>query len=139
MFEERFDEDLKGDKIESMRITSYTAEVVEELLRFIYAGDHPQGEDTISLFRIAAEFNIEMLKNLCEEKILIKISQENALDVLFLGNTYESEKLKTKAFLEIKKMFPGSSRKRRNLLFVLQNINLVLQKSRILFFNFCWY
>lgn len=105
-----------------MKIENCSAYVVKDLLRFTQgsgaedffsarvapAKDNPQVEDNDSrLFEIAAKNDFGLLKNHCEEVILRKINNANALDVLFLGNSCNSERLKTRAFEEIKKMFPG--------------------------------
>jgi hypothetical protein len=46
------------------------------------------------------------LRKECEKKILDELDQSNAFIVFNIGQRYQSDELKVRAFEEIKKMFP---------------------------------
>jgi hypothetical protein len=88
VFAKLFEDDCKTKEL---RIENFKAESVEEFLSFIYTGRVAQNFNAIEVFALAAKFNVAALKTFAEERILP-----------------ESDKLKEKAFEEIKKLFPGA-------------------------------
>lgn len=93
-------ESLEG----KMFIDDFSAEVVEEFLRYIYTGKIPNEKLAMDLFAIAAKYNVIKLKREFELMVLQNIDESNAYEVLVLGNLYESENMKKLAFTELNSM-----------------------------------
>lgn len=96
----------KSEKTE-MKIENHDAEIVEDLLRFLYTGEVRDETDFIEMFTIAAELEVPFLKFICEDRILQIIDESNAYQILVLANAHESDDMKVVAFNIIKGMFPN--------------------------------
>ncbi|KAL7013128.1 hypothetical protein ACKWTF_015209 [Chironomus riparius] len=59
------------------------------------------------LFAAADKLKIQELKNYAAAKIIQMITEENALDILKLGNKYDHEEMRFRAFEEVKKKYPN--------------------------------
>ena len=80
-------------------IKGYKAPIVKQVVKFIYTGkvdkiDENNAED---LLRAADQFLLSGMKKICEVFLMSKVSLDNAIEMLSLGNTYEAEGLKKKA------------------------------------------
>ena len=62
-----------------------------------------------NLYPLAIKFNVQMLKESCEESISRHINKSNAFDIYTLAHSCSSEDLKQEAFEEIVAMFPENS------------------------------
>lgn len=84
-----------------MRIDDFSSDAVEEFLRFCYTGEVSE-VNAMEVFALAAKYDIPELKKTMEGIIAENIDDENALDVLNLGNLHESELIMKAAFNKIK-------------------------------------
>jgi BTB/POZ domain len=106
VFTEIFYKDMKEARSGKMEIENFTAAAVEEFLRFFYTGKIQKQTNAMELFALAGKYDVSDLKSITETIVWRNIDNKNAVEVLNLGNLYESEKLKIKAFQEVQKMFP---------------------------------
>lgn len=99
----------KNKAIREMKVTDFSAESVEMVLRFMYTGEIPELDvvNTLELFSLSANCKIELLKTKSKEMVMEKLDQENALEIFTLGYQYDTLDMQQLAFDEIKKMFPG--------------------------------
>jgi len=89
-----------------MEIVDFSSEAVREFLCFIYTKAAPENAaNSMELYELAAKYEIPCLLPIAEDLILDSINNENAYDVLVLGNLHNNEDLKKDAFEEIKKLF----------------------------------
>jgi len=83
----------------------FSEAIIEEFLTFIYTGVVPaRSSNLVDLYSIAAIYDIEMLKEVCGQKILKDVIEKNPLDVLTIGNLYGNKQMKEEAFAKIKKI-----------------------------------
>jgi Leucine-rich repeat (LRR) protein len=90
-----------------MKITDFSTDAVEQLLRFIYTGRLKKW-NAIEVFAIAAKYDVKLLKDRAEEIIAENVNASNALEIFSFGHQHNSDVIKCAAFREIKKMFPGT-------------------------------
>lgn len=90
-----------------MEIENFNATAVEDFLRFFYTLEIQEEIHAMEIFALASKYNVSKMKAAAVKIILRHVNNENATEVLNLGNLYGSEELKNKAFEEIEKMFPG--------------------------------
>lgn len=93
----------------TMKIKGFSAETVEAMLHFIYTGEVQEECNATKLYEIAAKYKIDELKEVAEKMVLRTVDDSNALEVLKLGNSNDSVKLKRKSFDAIKGMCPELS------------------------------
>jgi speckle-type POZ protein len=79
--------------------------IMREVLHYLYAGSLSEKSIidrlTVELLEAASKYQICTLIEICEENICSKMTRSNALDYLVVGDTYASNKIKTKAFQTI--------------------------------------
>jgi BTB/POZ domain len=80
-------------------------EIFEHLLRFIYGGELPDviGDVSMKLFEAAHYYEIEQLKDICEQEIGLKVSVETAVDFYNWAYIYDVEDLKKSAWEIVKR------------------------------------
>lgn len=84
-------------------IKSFSSEVVQDFLHYLYCGNISSGENFIELLGMALFYEVEELETHCENIIIKNLDETNAFDVFCLGIEVSSEKLKRSAFEELKK------------------------------------
>lgn len=89
-----------------MKITDFSADAVQQLLRFMYTGRLKIWNVT-EVFAIAAKYEVKLLKERTEKIIVRIVTKSNAIEVFSLGHLHNSEVMKRSAFGEIEKMFSG--------------------------------
>lgn len=109
VFQAIFENDMKERRSGEMRIEEFAERTVEEFIHYFYTGEVRDDNNAMDLFAIAAKYDVETLKTMCEKFLLQKIDRSNAFDILNLGHLYSSEKLKGASFRVIKKIFPKLS------------------------------
>ena len=73
-----------------MSIKDIPSEVVAEMLLYIYTGNTPNLNDLAGdLLGAAEQYQLEMLKNLCEEKLCSNLEISNSVNHLILGDLYQ--------------------------------------------------
>jgi len=98
VFETMFDSNMKEMKTGKVEIQDMDPEVLGNLLQYIYTGVAPN-IDTMAkeLFAAADQYQIEKLKELCEEKLMSTIDVDNCIDHLVLGELYHAPRMRAKA------------------------------------------
>ena len=81
----------------------FSVEAVEEVLRWMYTEQIPDIKNAFQVYAIAIKLEISVLKPIAEKLILENDNEDNAMEVLKLGNRNNSEKFKKFAFNQIKK------------------------------------
>lgn len=88
-----------------IEIKYFSENAVKELLDFLYTGEINDETYAMELFAAAAKYDLDELKTICEEIIVENIDESNAIEILVLGNLYNSEDMKWLAFQEIRGIF----------------------------------
>jgi Leucine-rich repeat (LRR) protein len=88
-----------------MKITDFSSDTVEQLLRFMYTGKLKKW-NAIEVYAIAAKYDVKLLKERTEKIIVDNVNESNAIEVFGLGYLHNSDVMKRAAFGEIEKMFP---------------------------------
>jgi len=73
---------------------------VAEMLNFMYTGDisvDEMEEISCDLLRVADMYELDDLKEMCEEKLVCNLSVENSIESLVLGDSHNASKLKKMA------------------------------------------
>ena len=112
IFAAMFTHDVRENKSNSVDIIDVDYDILREMLRFIYQGQVENMETVASALFIAADkYNIQDLKDECENYMADNITLENVFEVFELADTYNAKQLKIRAmnFMksnidEIKKM-----------------------------------
>ncbi|KAL7051133.1 hypothetical protein ACKWTF_004345 [Chironomus riparius] len=95
-------------EIESLSLLDIPVDIFENILKFLFTDVVPDDNETnfLYLFAAAGKLKIKELKQFAADQLLKAINQENVMEVFMLSSKYGDDKLKRKAFDEIKKMFP---------------------------------
>ncbi|KAJ8674972.1 hypothetical protein QAD02_010758 [Eretmocerus hayati] len=93
VFRAMFEHDMK-EKIENtIMIPDVDAEVMQELLLFIYCGKVKCFDRAMELFRAADKYQVDALKLRCLEKLCDRITVKDAVEIYSLANACSDEKL----------------------------------------------
>lgn len=106
LFEEIFENEMKGIHEMELKIENAKTKAVAEFLRFFYTGEDSSDENLIEVLELAFKFDVQKLRLKCEQSILKIINDANAFRVFTVGRLVDSTTLKEKAFDQIKGMFP---------------------------------
>ena len=72
-----------------MTIKDIPSDVVAEMLLYIYTGNTPNLNKLAGdLLGAAEQYQLEMLKNICEEKLCSSLEIDNSVNHLILGDLY---------------------------------------------------
>jgi len=111
VFKAMLQADMAEKKTKKVSIKDIPSEVVAEMLLYIYTGNTPNLNDLAGdLLGAAEQYQLEMLKNLCEEKLCSNLEISNSVNHLILGDLYQAHNLK-----------------RMSLQFVVRNMSTVLR------------
>ncbi|CAO1379408.1 unnamed protein product [Diamesa serratosioi] len=107
VFKAMFSTNMEEARSHETVVTDVTNESFGEFLSYLYSGKCPNLEVyAMDLLVIADKYEIDDLKKLCELKILLNLTKDNAPEIFELANTYRCRtELKTEAFELIKKSF----------------------------------
>jgi len=97
VFKAMIQAEMKEKQDKKIVIEDTDPSTVAEMLNFIYTGDiSPDGmeEMTKDLLRVADKYQLDDLKEMCEEKLVSNISVENSIEGLVLGDSHNASKLK---------------------------------------------
>ena len=101
VFRAMFQTDMAEKKERKVKIEGFSPEIIREMLSFIYSGwKHPFGlhvEVAEELMSAADFYQLDLLKQLCEEKLCASLSVENSVKYLVLANMHNTDKLTMKA------------------------------------------
>jgi len=98
VFEAMFESDMIENYLEEVVIDNFKPEVVKEMLHFIYTGSTSTGNITDQigkdLLGAADQYQLDILKNMCEEKLCSSLEVTNSVELLVLADLYRSSKLR---------------------------------------------
>ena len=102
VFAKMFSSDMKESATDTLSLPDIEADVLKELLTYIYTGECPNIKAHASALLCAAEkYDLSRLKALCEERLSYDLQVDNAASMLMLADTYKAEQLKQNALLFI--------------------------------------
>jgi len=99
VFKAMIQAEMKEKQTKKIVIEDADPRTVAEMLAFIYSGDitlKTEGK-TKDLLRVADKYQLNDLKEMCEEKICSNLSIENSIESLVLGDSHNASKLKKMA------------------------------------------
>ena len=102
VFRRMFQADMKEKETKTVTIEDFKAEVVSEMLNFIYTGNISNHDTTISgiakeLLAAAVKYQLDLLKEICEERLCSSLEVTNCVEYLVLGDMYQTFKLRKRA------------------------------------------
>ncbi|CAG0902429.1 unnamed protein product [Cyprideis torosa] len=91
VFGSMFQHDMLEKQTGEVKITDFSAEVIEELLRFMYSGN-VRNIERISedLFSAAAKYDLKSLQGICEKQLACSLTRENFYRILVLAHLHQS-------------------------------------------------
>ena len=107
VFKAMFQANMKESESGKVTIEDIKPEIMDEILHFIYTGSLAKGavktttEFAIELLAAANKYQLEALKDICQDKIRSVLDAENAIEFLILGEMYQANKLKDTAMMEV--------------------------------------
>ncbi|XP_023318662.1 speckle-type POZ protein B-like [Trichogramma pretiosum] len=95
VFRAMFTHDMLENEENSVKITDVSANIVTEMLRFIYTGqmDATETDTIIELLAVSDKYQIDSLKNKCGKMLCDDLSTENAIDILVASHKYKVKHL----------------------------------------------
>ena len=100
VFKLMFQNNMKEKETKKVDIEGIIPEVLKEMLKFIYSGTLSSNDDQISptdLLKAANQYQLDLLKKVCEKKLCNTVTIENCLEYLGLADLYQTPELKTVA------------------------------------------
>lgn len=100
VFMAMFQSNMKEKDTKIVTIDDFKAEVVSEMLNFIYTGnvsDKDIGELGTELLAAADKYQLDLLKNICEERLCSKLKVTNCVEYLVVGDMNQTLKLRRMA------------------------------------------
>ncbi|XP_014237849.1 speckle-type POZ protein A-like [Trichogramma pretiosum] len=99
VFKAMFNHDMLENKTQSVDMNDISYDTAVEMLRYIYTGAVKNHEIPfiIDLSAAADKYQLESLKNKCEQILGSKLSAENAIVILKVADKYSMKNLKQKA------------------------------------------
>ncbi|XP_073837828.1 protein roadkill-like [Musca autumnalis] len=89
--------DMEESKTNRLRIDDMDAEVVEEMLKYMYTGGDIPKKLAEELFIAANKYSLLDLQTLCENILLETMEVETVADILLLADRHTNKRLKTMA------------------------------------------
>ena len=100
VFMAMFQSNMKEKETKTVTIEDFKAEVVSQMLNFIYTGNissHDTGEVATELIAAADKYQLDLLKEICEERLCSSLEVTNCVEYLVLGDMYQTFKLRKRA------------------------------------------
>ena len=105
VFKAMFESKMKESESGKVTIEDIKPEIMTVMLHFIYtsriAKKNITAEFAIELLAAANKYQLEALKDICQDKIRSFLDAENAIEFLILGEMYQANKLKDAAMMEV--------------------------------------
>ena len=101
VFQAMFETNMKEKETNTVTIEDFKPEVVSEMLAFIYTGNI-SSQDTISeitteLLAVAVKYQLDNLRDICEERLCSTLEVANCVEYLMLGDMLHTFMLKRMA------------------------------------------
>ena len=98
VFEAMFSLNFKEGMENKVEVVDVAADVIDEILRFIYRGDIRDLKDGAADILVAAEkYALVDLKKMCEESLCVHLTVENVLDMMDLSDLHNAANLRATA------------------------------------------
>jgi len=98
VFQAMFEHDMEEKKSSRVEVKDVEADVMAEMLRFIYTGNTSSLESMAdSLLAAADKYALDRLKVSCEEALCNGLTVENVSEVLILADLHSADQLKAQA------------------------------------------
>ena len=98
VFEAMFSPNFKEGMENKVEVVDVAADVLEEMLRFIYCGGVKNLKDGAANILVAAEkYALVDLKQMCEESLCVHMTVENVLDMMDLSDLHNAANLRATA------------------------------------------
>jgi speckle-type POZ protein len=100
VFMAMFQSNMKEKKTKTVTINDFKTEVVSEMLNYIYTGtvsSNDISEIEIDLLAAADKYQLDLLKNICEENLCSKLEVTNCVELFVVGDMHQTFKLRKKA------------------------------------------
>ncbi|XP_073841542.1 speckle-type POZ protein-like [Musca autumnalis] len=97
VFAAMFRNNFQENKTNCIRIDDMDAEVIEEMLKFLYTGGAISGKLVEELFIAANKYSILDLQTMCENILINTMKVATVVDILLLADRHSNDRLKTKA------------------------------------------
>ena len=100
VFKAMLQAEMKEKQSKKIVIEDCNPRTVAQMLKFMYTGDislDDMEDLTTDLLRVADKYQLDGLKEMCEEKICSNLSIENSIESLVLGDSHNESKLKKMA------------------------------------------
>jgi BTB/POZ domain len=105
VFDKLFTADMKESRSNQCIVKDIEPEIFQHLLQFVYGGKLPEDIAAVALklFEAAHYYDIGGLKEICKQKLMEKLTTENAMEIYKWAWIYEGEILNTEAWKIIKR------------------------------------
>ncbi|XP_014226111.1 speckle-type POZ protein A-like [Trichogramma pretiosum] len=99
VFKAMFNHDMLENKSQSVDMIDISYDAAVEMLRYIYTGSVETKEYSLAAEVLAAaeKYQLEKLKNECEQILISQLSTENVIEALQVADTYNAKHLEKKA------------------------------------------
>jgi len=103
VFAAMFQSDMIENTSRNVHIKDIKPEVVKEMLHFIYKGttstENVKDELVLDLLVAADQYQLNLLKNKCEERMCSTLDENNSVEMLVLADRHQAFKLKRMALM----------------------------------------
>jgi len=100
VFRAMFQADMAEKRTKKVTIKDFDSDVVREMLHFIYTGvtnEDVLKEKSGELLYLAEKYQLDVLKNICEDKLCSTLEISNSIEYLVLGDMHRADKLRRMA------------------------------------------
>ena len=100
VFRTMFQVDMAENRTKTATIKGFDPVVVREMLRFIYTGVSNEDvlkEKSRELLHLSEMYRLDVLKNICEDKLCSTLEISNSIEHLVFGDMHQADKLKRMA------------------------------------------
>lgn len=106
VFGDMFEVKTNGRHAVRLEISDSSAEGVESFLDYLYDRKQPVTQNAMEIFKLAAKYEVAVLKTSCEKIIHASIDESNAFEIFrFACGQHKSEEIKFAAFKILKSKF----------------------------------
>ena len=97
VFRAMFQNDMTENRTKKVNIEDIDSKVLGEMLNFIYTGvpnEDVLEEKTAELLGAANQYQLEVLKSICEDRLCSSLEVSNSIEYLIFGDMYQASKLR---------------------------------------------
>ena len=101
VFKAMFESNMKEKETKTVNLDDFKPNVIAEMLNFIYTGtvaSHDTlGVIALELLRAADKYELDHMKNICEDSLCSTVEVTNCVEYLVFGDMYQTLRLKRRA------------------------------------------